>query len=135
MKSYLRKLLEPILKRYNLSLVLTHRLAQLKSYEEDVDRFMALPEIQKTKLLQLLPSSKAQLKQDLFVLSQLNFKKEGYFVEFGATDGVQLSNTYLLEKSFAWKGILAEPARCWQEQLQQNKRVAPEVFQTQAVSI
>ena len=39
-----------------------------------------------------LAASKSQLRQDLFVLSELGFKQGGYFVEFGATDGVKLSN-------------------------------------------
>ena len=52
--------------------------------------------------------SKAQLKQDLFVLATLNFKRNGYFVEFGATSGVDISNTCLLEFDFGWRGILAE---------------------------
>jgi FkbM family methyltransferase len=65
--------------------------------------------------------SKAQLFQDLFVLFVLNEKKNGYFVEFGATNGIELSNTYLLEKNYGWNGILAEPARCWAEYLKKNR--------------
>lgn len=65
--------------------------------------------------------SKAQLQQDLFVLMFLNFKQNGYFVEFGATDGVSLSNTWLLENEFNWKGILAEPANFWHNSLLQNR--------------
>lgn len=68
-----------------------------------------------------LGESKSQLRQDLFVLSHLNFITEGYFVEFGATNGVLKSNTYLLEKQFGWKGILAEPAKCWQPELRANR--------------
>jgi hypothetical protein len=41
--------------------------------------------------------SKSQLRQDLFVLSELSFKQNGFFVEFGATNGVELSNTHLME--------------------------------------
>lgn len=68
-----------------------------------------------------LNASKAQLNQDLFVLLNLNLKKNGYFVEFGATDGFNLSNTYLLEKHFGWSGILAEPGRSWHNALIANR--------------
>lgn len=68
-----------------------------------------------------LKLSKSQLRQDLFVLSELNFKKDGYFIEFGASDGVRLSNTHLLETKFGWSGILAEPARIWHSALKVNR--------------
>ena len=42
----------------------------------------------------------SQIRQDLFVLNQLHEKRDGYFVEFGASDGQTLSNTWLLEKRF-----------------------------------
>lgn len=67
-------------------------------------------------------ASKAQLLQDLFVLFQLDGRREGFFVEFGATNGIDLSNSYLLESQFGWRGILAEPARGWHEKLQANRR-------------
>lgn len=69
----------------------------------------------------LASKSKAQLKQDMFVLVELGFKRDGYFVEFGATNGVELSNTYMLEKEFGWDGILAEPARVWHDALKANR--------------
>jgi len=53
--------------------------------------------------------SSAQLLQDLFVIYFSKGKKSGYFVEFGATDGISNSNTHLLEKALEWQGILAEP--------------------------
>lgn len=65
--------------------------------------------------------SNAQIFQDLFVLFMTNSKKNGYFVEFGATNGITLSNSYLLEKSYGWNGILAEPARCWHTELKANR--------------
>lgn len=73
-----------------------------------------------------LAASKSQLRQDLFVLSELGFKQGGYFVEFGATDGVKLSNTHLLETKFNWDGILAEPARTWHSSLKSNRSAAIE---------
>jgi FkbM family methyltransferase len=69
-------------------------------------------------------NSHAQLFQDLFVTFLLQGKRDGYFVEFGATNGRDLSNTLLLEEHLGWKGILAEPARCWRAALKANRRAA-----------
>jgi FkbM family methyltransferase len=63
----------------------------------------------------------SQLNQDLLVLYILNKKPNGFFVEFGATDGKSRSNTYLLEKEFGWNGILCEPAKKWHKQLSKNR--------------
>lgn len=65
--------------------------------------------------------SQAQLFQDLLVLFLLEEKRDGFFVEFGATDGVKLSNTFLLENRYGWRGIVAEPARCWHQDLTRNR--------------
>jgi FkbM family methyltransferase len=53
--------------------------------------------------------SVSQFEQDINVLSFYNLKKNGYFIEIGASDGVEISNTYLLEKEYGWKGICVEP--------------------------
>ena len=53
----------------------------------------------------LLKNSYSQLKQDLNVLKYLNHKKNGYFVQVGAADGINLSNTYLIRKKYDWTGI------------------------------
>jgi FkbM family methyltransferase len=73
------------------------------------------------EIASVAPQAKSQIGQDLFVLYQTKCKREGYFVEFGATDGLGLSNTYLLEKEFGWKGILAEPAHIWHKDLHSNR--------------
>lgn len=69
-------------------------------------------------------NSHAQLFQDLLVLFLLKDKRHGFFVEFGATNGRDLSNTFLLEAHFDWKGILAEPAKCWHAALKANRKAA-----------
>jgi FkbM family methyltransferase len=65
--------------------------------------------------------SRAQLFQDAWVLSEFRGKRNGYFVEFGATDGVEKSNTYLLETKYGWTGILAEPNPDWHKSLAVNR--------------
>ena len=65
--------------------------------------------------------SPSQLKQDVMALVVNNFKRNGFFVEFGATDGISLSNTYTLEKVFEWKGILCEPGKNWHSSLISNR--------------
>jgi FkbM family methyltransferase len=64
----------------------------------------------------------SQLGQDLWVLEKCFYKRNGYFVEFGATDGVVLNNTYLLEKEFGWEGLCAEPNPRFYKELQRNRR-------------
>ncbi|MGO8759774.1 MAG: FkbM family methyltransferase [Terracidiphilus sp.] len=98
-----------------------NRLIDQSRLAADIDFVLTLPDQHAAPLLRVLPCSKSQLRQDLFVLSALEFKENGYFVEFGAADGVLSSNTYLLEKEYGWTGILAEPARMWRERLRENR--------------
>ncbi len=88
---------------------------------KDLQLLIGLPPEDTGKLIRLLEKSKSQLRQDLVVLSYLKFKKNGFFVEFGAADGINLSNTYLLESEFSWTGILTEPAKAWQPALELNR--------------
>jgi FkbM family methyltransferase len=88
---------------------------------QDLKFMMALGLANLKPMITLLSKSKAQLRQDLFILAETKYKREGYFVEFGATNGIDLSNTYLLETEFSWKGILAEPANAWKLKLHENR--------------
>ena len=65
---------------------------------------------------------KAQLDQDLFVLFELGEKRDGYFVEFGACDGVTLSNSLLLEREYGWTGVVSEPNPRWHSALKANRK-------------
>lgn len=91
---------------------------------EDKEFLRSLPRQHTGELRALLERSRSQIRQDLFVLSQLGFKRGGYFVEFGASGGIEGSNTYLLEREFGWTGILAEPARIWRDCLKENRSAA-----------
>ena len=66
--------------------------------------------------------SRSQILQDLWVCFELGEKRNGYFVEFGATNGLKNSNTWLLEKALGWKGILAEPNPIWHGDLRANRQ-------------
>ena len=81
----------------------------------------AAPASQAHALTAAAITAESQIGQDLFVLSELGLKRGGNFVEFGATNGISLSNSFLLERHFGWTGILAEPAKSWHQQLRQNR--------------
>ncbi len=71
--------------------------------------------------------SYSQLKQDLAALFFLG-EGPGYFVEFGACDGVLLSNTFLLESYYKWDGILAEPVKYFHEVLKEKRKCSIETM-------
>jgi FkbM family methyltransferase len=73
--------------------------------------------------LQNAYQSEAQNYQDIWALWETRLYNDAnkFFVEFGATDGKTSSNTYLLEKTYNWDGILAEPNPIWHEELYKNR--------------
>jgi FkbM family methyltransferase len=124
MKKKLKYYLNKILKIFNLKLLKYSTFLELtefrkKLFDVSIIRFMNQKNILNNQKILIL--SKSQLKQDIFVLNELNFKKEGYFVEFGAANGKFLSNTFLLEKEFNWSGILVEPSKIFHEEIFNNR--------------
>lgn len=55
--------------------------------------------IEKIKLNQ------SQVYQDMFVLTMLNGKENGFYLEIGSADPIKGNNTFILEYLFNWKGI------------------------------
>lgn len=51
----------------------------------------------------------SQVGQDRFVDALLNGKRNGYFLDIGAYDGVRYSNTLFFEEERGWTGICVEP--------------------------
>jgi hypothetical protein len=56
-----------------------------------------------------IKSSRSQIFQDLFAYYFSGQKNKGIFIEIGGGNGVDLSNTYILEKKFSWHGVICEP--------------------------
>ena len=50
----------------------------------------------------------SQSLQDIFVLSVLDGKRNGTYLEIGGADGIGINNTYLLESQYDWTGIAFE---------------------------
>ena len=64
---------------------------------------------------------KSQLYQDVFASFVIGDKFDKTFFEFGATNGIDLSNSYMLETSLNWKGALSEPSPQWHSELKKNR--------------
>ena len=121
------------LNKFGIGVTSADNLAELKSdrfelatlrdflkFKQNLDATEIPFELKQTAIREF-SNSKAQLHQDLFALIYSNFKTNGFFVEFGATDGIGLSNSFILEESYNWEGILAEPAKKWHHTLQINR--------------
>lgn len=73
-----------------------------------------------------ISKSYSQVLQDLWVMYETDAYNDEvvvdrFFVEFGATNGIDSSNTYALYNHFQWRGLLAEPAKVWIEDLKNNR--------------
>lgn len=120
----MRKTVNKLLAKFDVQLVKKSsfdKLIENRNSYRDWDLANAIDPTLLVDFIGSLPFSKSQLRQDLFALSESGFKRGGFFVEFGATNGVTLSNSHLLETRFGWQGILAEPARLWHAALARNR--------------
>ena len=70
-----------------------------------------------SRVKDMLPVSESQLLQDVFCMLALSEKRDGFFVEVGVGDGRHLSNTYMLEKTYGWRGLLVEPNRSFHDSI------------------
>lgn len=114
------KILESLSKHLGVSVVKNKKLDKLTKSKNDA--LSLLDTIISSGIIK--GTSHAQLHQDVMALLNSNFKENGFFVEFGATNGVELSNTHLLEKCYNWTGILAEPAKVWHPDLEKNRNAS-----------
>ena len=101
---------------------LKHISALIQAFEQN-----ALVENNKNLLLNFINSIKdkkdikSQLYQDMFASFVVGDKFDKTFFEFGATNGIDLSNSYTLEKYLNWNGVLSEPSHQWHDELKKNR--------------
>ena len=63
-----------------------------------------------------------QKGQDEWIIDTIfEYKKNGYFVDLAATDGLKINNTLILEKQLNWNGICIEPNPIDYEKLKKNR--------------
>ena len=122
-KKKIASLTNKLFNKLNIQIVNRSFYEKHMASQADLELLKKIEKDQRLNFIDYLNLSKSQLRQDLFVLSEMNFKKNGFFVDFGATNGLDLSNSYLLETKFNWNGILAEPAKYWHNELRKNRKV------------
>jgi len=61
----------------------------------------------------MLHNYNGQVLQDKFVVSVLQNKQNGYFLEIGSNHPILINNTYVLEKELNWKGIMIDYDQQW----------------------
>ena len=57
---------------------------------------------------------------DKRMLNYINYKN-GFYIDCGANDGINQSNTWYFEKKLGWKGLLIEPVDTVFYELQKNR--------------
>lgn len=125
----LKKFVARVLRRFNIVITRGHTFDRLIQSERELHRLGEYRNFlrhvganQMHNALKLLADSHGENFQDLFAALLLGDRENGFFVEFGATDGVTGSNTLMFEKRSGWNGIIAEPARIWHEKLAMNRK-------------
>ena len=69
----------------------------------------------------LIFESRSQCRQDLIIAMFSDWLQNGQVIEVGATDGIFLSNSFMLEVVFGWDSVLVEPSRIWHKDLFDNR--------------
>lgn len=70
-----------------------------------------------------LKTYKSQKGQDKWVIEEvLNRKKNGFFLDLAAADGITHSNSFTLERKYGWRGICIEPNPVFYNKLSKTRK-------------
>lgn len=64
---------------------------------------------------------RGQAQQDKFVLNITKNKQNGFFLEIGSNDPININNTYVLENTYGWKGIMVEFSDAWLNEYKKHR--------------
>jgi FkbM family methyltransferase len=64
----------------------------------------------------------SQAGQDEWIVNFFDSKRNGYFLDIGAHNGIDINNTYFLERELGWDGICVEADPKIFESLHQNRK-------------
>ncbi len=108
-----------------------------KSVEDNITRLGSGPESQaftyyekedlnvlrfKFQDCELIERNYSQVYQDMFILSMLNGKRNGTYVEIGGGDPFTGNNTAILETVYDWKGISLEVNESFVEEYKRSRK-------------
>jgi len=77
--------------------------------------------------MKLEDDSWSQAGQESFVLEVVDRKRMGFYLEIGGYHSRELSNTFLLESRYGWKGVSLE-INCDRVKEYRNNRMNPIVW-------
>lgn len=98
--------------------------SHLKALDEKISRIDAKTEIAFQSVFSALhrhPKSHSQLGADLVAYALHNGKKDGFYVDIGAHNGIEISNTLLFE-NLGWSGFCVEANPKTFESLRKNRK-------------
>lgn len=124
---FCKKVIYFVLSKFGYVVLRTPEIARLgedsfpKAYLDLLAQSPSTSGVKASEAQEIISNAKSQIGQDILALCVNGLKRNGFFVEFGAADGVELSNTFILERKFGWTGILCEPANIWHKELAKNR--------------
>jgi tetratricopeptide (TPR) repeat protein len=89
------------LKHHIMSYGLLSKKDSIKRYNKSMFNNLRYP----FKDAESMDTNYSQIYQDIFVLTMLNGKQNGTYLEIGSSDPYHNNNTALLENKFAWSGL------------------------------
>ena len=72
-------------------------------------------------MLHFIVMIRGQAQQDKFVLNITKNKQNGFFLEIGSNDPININNTYVLENTYGWKGIMVEFSDAWLNEYKKHR--------------